>query len=874
MDALKEWTNIDIKHRPKVRYWIPAAAVDENDLRREIRELCERGFGGVEIVVLFTTPDEILGGEYGWGTEKWNETVAVIADETRNQGMTFDLAIGPAWPIASPVIKSVNDAAAATELTYGIADVGGSYCGALPERRKIREEGDAELVAVSAYKYSKNALIISSYKDMMPYVKDGVLNYTFDGEYKLFAFYCQPTAQKVNMEQTYVVDHLSKAGAQAVKDYWETFFERFDYPSLESLFCDSLEYHSVMDWTRGFEKIFEKERGYSIIPFLPVVALDNIYPECDATGYTLDDETLRLQVQNDYLEVLNRLHIENHLKELDSYAKSRGKSIRYQVAYNKPFQTDRCALAVELPENEALGRSTFDYMKNMASAVHLGKKRRHSFECAAEVGHAYGQSYEDLFWWIKRSYIAGMFNQVMHGASYSGRYGYAPYPGYEGFGKGISNNWNRTPDISHARGCLDAIARLNTVFSKKAEIDCAVYRPTSHNDGIGGEFCLYPDNGALMNLGYSYEFVSDVLLSMINGEYRCLIIPEQELVSADMLKEVKRLLKDIPVVWVGKKPYASKYRYENVDIDGVFNDERIIHAESLGEVPELIPVKPRISLDSSADIATAYRVDGDDAFFALYAYNRAEMGNGDDNILGFFYKKGTVKETYERPDVTHRIKVSIETQGDTLCICNPFDNSLTPVKTVKNGGRLETVLDINEDEMIVLKTENVKYKELSKSVTEFKLSELDLYSFEPDTPDETSFLRSHFENTPIHIELNELQSWRKLDSRLEKFGGKGVYKGSFTLGSVPERCILALGRVCDTFTVKVNGKVSPYPDQVMKRADLTGLVKEGENTIEIEVVSNLYNKLQNEGDGIFDLRPPYVPRDYGITGKTEIEIYG
>ncbi|NBJ99922.1 hypothetical protein D5282_22165 [bacterium 1xD8-48] len=49
-------------------------------------------------------------------------------------------------------------------------------------------------------------------------------------------------------------------------------------------------------------------------------------------------------------------------------------------------------------------------------------KNRYSFECAAEFGNSYGQDYEDLFWWIKRSLMAGMNAQVLHGASYSGGY--------------------------------------------------------------------------------------------------------------------------------------------------------------------------------------------------------------------------------------------------------------------------------------------------------------------------------------------------------------------------------------------------------------------------------------------------------------------
>ena len=60
--------------------------------QRWMRQICgrrsgswkARGFGGVEVVVLASVPEEIARGEDGWGHEHWNQTVAVIADETEN----------------------------------------------------------------------------------------------------------------------------------------------------------------------------------------------------------------------------------------------------------------------------------------------------------------------------------------------------------------------------------------------------------------------------------------------------------------------------------------------------------------------------------------------------------------------------------------------------------------------------------------------------------------------------------------------------------------------------------------------------------------------------------------------------------------------
>lgn len=134
------WNHIGNDLKPKVRFWLPGAAMDEADLREELRSLSKRGFGGVECVVL-AFEDAIVRSEDGWGTEKWNRMVEIINDEAEKLGMSVDLTIGPAWPIASPVIKNADDPAALRELTWGEIDVQGDYDGPLPARRTVRNEG-------------------------------------------------------------------------------------------------------------------------------------------------------------------------------------------------------------------------------------------------------------------------------------------------------------------------------------------------------------------------------------------------------------------------------------------------------------------------------------------------------------------------------------------------------------------------------------------------------------------------------------------------------------------------------------------------------------------------------------------------------------
>ncbi|WP_099467199.1 glycosyl hydrolase [Konateibacter massiliensis] len=943
IETLKIWDELPMNMRPKIRYWLPAAAVEEEDIRKEIQALYERGFGGVEVVSLIVSDaaflNDIVKGDAGWGGERWNCVMKVVSEETGRLGMSMDITNGPGWPISSPTILSADDEAVLCELTFGemMVNAESDYTGELPSPRSIQSEGKTQLVHAMAY-LQKNAgiLLTDSYIDLMPYVETvedkEILSYRFPKaekeSWKVFAFYSQPAIQKTNVEQCYVIDHLSEKGARACENYWDTIFSEHCYDSMESFFCDSLEYKVSLDWTPDLLEEFQKRRGYSLLPYLPFIGSEGYYPPCDVPGYQSEGFLISDMVNNDYKETLTQLYCENHLSALEKMAKKYGKTIRYQAAYNKPLEVERSGLFVTVPENEALGRPALDFQKTMAAAVHLGRKERYSFECAAEFGNSYGQDYEDLFWWVKRSLMAGMNAQVLHGASYSGGYkgeasvnGNLPnvqWPGFEGFMKKVSNNWNRTLSVSDARACMDTITRLNILFRKSAKVDCVIFRASYLNDGLGSEFCLYDDGGALSNSGYSYEFISEYLLQMAGENivqdhvfdkegagYKCLIIPETEKISTEFLCTIKRfVLSGLPIVWVGEKPVCSRYYGEwstdkkqkewKIEMDLVWNLSGIAHVDNLEMVPKMLKqleVKPEIWLEGEMDIATATRVEkeGQKKYFMLYGYNRVEYApntpNTNELACSAVYKKGTTKGSYVRPGSVSRKNIQVRLKGmGTVYRCNPWSGKKE--KEIffydKNTGYMTGRIEIEEDEMVIfaLFSGEMEEKEKAKVTVEtypVQFTTLELEEFKPNAEQEISFLRSRFSADKIRIDLNSLMPWRMLDEKLEHFGGRGTYSGFIDIkDEKPDdrKYILSLGNVSDTFTVFVNDQPADFPDQVMKRVDITELLHSGRNTIKIVVTSNLYNRVFVE-DPAKGLR--YLPRDYGIWEneykKVELRVY-
>lgn len=940
-EDLELWHSLPMGMRPKIRYWLPAAAMDKEDLRLEIHKLFERGFGGVEVVVLAMLPEEIARGETGWGSALWNEMMDVIAETTNALGMTMDIANGPAWPISTPEVESAEDPAALRELTWGEKDLpsGTRYTGALPAPRKLRDEGKPKLIHVMAYlETADRVLEKESYVDLMPFLDldrqliDWEVPTVKAGHWKLFAFYSQPSGQKTNAGQCYVIDHLGRAGAQACERYWDKVFKDRNYPSMESFFCDSLEYEVAMEWSPDFAGEFETRRGYSLLPYLPFVGMADTYPACDIPGYTLEDKKLSEMVNHDYKETLTQCYCENHLAVLENMAKKYGKTIRYQVAYNKPFEVERSALSVSIPENEALGRPAVDYQKTMAAAAHLGRKERYSFECAAEFGHSYGQDYEDLLWWVKRSLMAGMNAQVLHGASYSGGYsgkhsvdGQIPgstWPGFEGFGKFVSNYWNRTLSIPDAKGCLDTVTRLNMVFRKQARVDCAIFRNAYGSDGLGSEFCLYPDGGRLSNKGYSYETVTEYLLQLpvctvTDGildkdgvGYKCLIIPEVKFLSLTAIRRLEALaVAGWPILWVGKRPDCAMFYGEwdslqkqqewQQAIERLWTMKGVLHACTLKQVPDVLEaagIVPEIRLAGDMDIMTAVRWDRENhwRYYALYGYNPVEYApeepNSEELAVSAIYKKGTTKPSYRRPGTTGRKHILAGLKGNgNVYRCDPWSGRKEKMAFADNGsGYMAGWLDIEEDEMILLamdlsdvgqtkgqlaakpdlclETQAGTMNTSSGNRVTVTFTELELESFEPIQKGEVSFFRSGFSGCKQCLKLEQLLPWRHLDHRLEHFAGRGTYYGFVNIEAFDpnRRYILSLGEVSDTFTVVVNGKAADFPDQVMKRVDITGLLHDGANELKVVVVSNLYNRLFSEHMPCWPMELVYVPRDYGI----------
>lgn len=116
----------DSKAKPMARMWFPDAAAGEDEydyIEKQILELAEKGFGGVEVAMLSTgvAYDNDTARTYGWGTENWRSLLKKVlkAAAKVEGGFQVDMTITSQWP---PTLNTIdpNDEAASQELTYSV----------------------------------------------------------------------------------------------------------------------------------------------------------------------------------------------------------------------------------------------------------------------------------------------------------------------------------------------------------------------------------------------------------------------------------------------------------------------------------------------------------------------------------------------------------------------------------------------------------------------------------------------------------------------------------------------------------------------------------------------------------------------------------
>lgn len=746
----EEFQNPSNPSRPRMRWWLPSTYLSEEGLERDIHAMAAAGFSGAEVVPM---PRFDIPGDFTieWGTLRWKRFMKHILVTAKKYNFTIDFSMTPFWPLALPGIEDASEPEQGAQMETDGSFVDGitreqPFNGDIPVPWQARKDAESvsaspRLVAVTCAKYIDKASGLISYDSARAFklheevLQDDAapmkwrLSFTPDeaGEFVLFAWWEHPSGNRTC--QNLQLDHYSLAATNRLIHYWEKELIPFfgeSFSCVVSMFIDSLEYSTHLDWTPGFLEKFQEKYHFDLSPYLPAL-YDESSPGCFVSfprpPFRFDKKNE--QILNDYYEFLTTLYIDNHLTPLTAFCERYHLNLRYQTSYGKNLELAKTAMYVSIPETETLyGADILDFYRIQSGAVHISGKPVYSIEASAEMkgrGNGtiqsgnYQQTWGNQLWHIQRAF-SGCVNQVVfHGYSYEGFYdgedqenGFLPgthWPGYTTMGYSeFSNNWGPTqPNWLHANHYIDFLARTQaTLRFGVGKIDLAIYRQ-SFEETIDFNHAekSYRDGGLLEQSGYTYDFIcpSAILFSQVDGKrlekngpsYKAIIFDHCSALPYDIaVRLLEFAKKGLPMIFIEKLPNASSFSHEK-DIASLItllsNLPNVKLIESVEEVPgtlKSLGVSPRVAYGVRSKVLNVCRESDLASFYYFYNYGDADT-----------YPKAQSMGSEE-------VEVTIHDTGVPY-IFHTWDGTYSPIagyRISKDGIVLRITLDKNDSKVI------------------------------------------------------------------------------------------------------------------------------------------------------------------------------
>ena len=931
-------------HRAGFRWWWPHGLVDPVEIAREVDHVADAGFGLLEIADVHhsaTGPLDPAG--HGWGTAPWREAVQSALTRARQRGLRIDMTIGPAWPAATPTVTP-DDPAASQELVHGVASVAGgtTYDAFLPAPVVAPSSGVTAktLVRVQVAKVTARptnqpvVLELASLQDLTTQAVDGRLTWAAPAgaEWVVIACWQRGSGQKPERgphttPEAYVVDHFSSAGSRAVFDYWD---EAVLTPEIRGLlediggnvFEDSLEVETGATlWTAALPEEFERRTGYDLFAYLPCIL------QVKEKYSFVFDATTSGRVRFDVGEVLGQLYFENHLREIQQWAKGFGMGLRVQP-YGKDMDSVAMAAVLDVPEGESLGFKNLDDYRILASGRDIAGKSVLSCESACYAGGAYNTTWQKALGTVGSIMAGGVSQNVFHGFPYRNTPGvawpgfaaFSPYDGAPGYGEA----WGpRMPSWRHVRPIADYLGRTQMVLQAgRARTDVAVWRQRgAAGSGLGAYY--FTNDG--IPVGWSHGFLTAAVMDTVPPTVRD-----------------GRLYPDGPAyqaVVVNGDPYAS--REKTMQVSGarhllalarqglrlVFvGDWTVARATGLSTPEEDAEVRAAIvevlALPTSVTVADDAGIPG--GLAALGVTRTVEHATStlmhvhrqEDDVDYFYVANARHAENRRINRVEQDVWFTSSVTDAVPYRLDAWTGELTRIAQYEqDGGRFKVKVGLNPGEGTILAFGSPGWYAGGVPGARYAVaSTADLVRFDgpqlvvrsaaggpvQTTLDNGRVVRRVLAPAPAAptvgrwslevedwtpgaepwetsiatrtVELAALAAWSSIPG-LQDVSGIGRYTTTVTTPadwSDDAGAYLDLGTVFDTTRITLNGERLPATTPLVTRIDLGQRLRPGANTLVIEVSTTLFNRLRTTNPAVFGSS---ARQNYGLLGPVTLTAY-
>ncbi len=518
------FNNPDIKYRPFVRWWWLGNKIQKKEIARELRVLKAAGIGGVEINPIafpgtnqYSRKTEDLGiPTIEWLSDEWLEMLDFAFKEAASLDMTCDLIVGTGFPFGAEfvepedrsqvVVIAVKKFEGPVNTEYSLFDL---YKEADP---RITNEYTGRTMEMLSVKLVPDPLTnMDEVIDLSDQIESGVIKVkTSKGNYALYALVRVDGFERVIVGAPGgmgpVVNHFDK---KAVGNFLNTISDRVNekiggFPSnFRSFFVDSMELEGA-NWKSDMLEEFKKRRGYDIFPYLPFILFkigrmgNNIDPEYIADiKPELDEKLARMRYDwaltnaevfhENFIATYSKWCTDNNVK---SRAQSYGRGyflvegsfdIDIPEAETWIKRTEQYEIGDDIPEAEFkkipwdLGRGYTMINKYLSSGAHLKGKRLVSSEELTHTREVFNEAFEIFKIAGDKSTITGVTHPVFHGFNYSPLD--VPFPGWIIWGGAFSERMSSWPYFKHYtdyRSRLSALLLQGDMYA-----DIALLAPTS-----------------------------------------------------------------------------------------------------------------------------------------------------------------------------------------------------------------------------------------------------------------------------------------------------------------------------------------------------------------------------------------------------------
>jgi hypothetical protein len=799
--------------RPWAYWWWMGSAVNEADLTRELERYAKSGMGGVHIIPIY--------GAKGYEKQyidylspRWMAMLKHTITEARRLGMDVDMTLGTGWCFGGPQITDRDANARLVVKTIRLA------AGARL-KEKFDREGTQAIVA-----FAEKGEPIELTSKIGP---DGTVDWVAPaGAWRVYVVSQRPSGQKVKRAAPGGAGWmLNPFYGQATVDFLSPFtaaFAKYDGPLPRAVYHDSYEYQS--NWSPDLLEQFEKRRGYRLQDHLPELMDDS------------KDEDAVARVKADYRETLSDLMVEQFMPTWVDWAHER-RLITRNEAHGSPGNLLDLYAAADIPETEMFNKDRNPLVAKFASsAAHLNGRRLVSAETGTWMAEHFTETLAQMKGLVDEMFVSGVNHVFYHGTCYSPDD--APWPGWVFY---ASTEMNPRNSIWRDVGTLNAyIARCQSVLQAgKPDNDVLLYWPihdlwhsakglvqplTVHHTDWLMEQPVGKAAEVLWKDGYQFDYISDRQLQRVQpgNAPGVIVVPRCVHMPVETMQKLMELAKGrTRVIFQDAIP---------VDVPGF--------ASLQARRAQLAQLTAGLKLTTRDDRFPNVRVgDLSGALTWALAYHRENLPDSDLRIVR---RRSDDARYYFVLNAGSRLVdcwLPLNAPSPQVLMMDPMTGRSGLAETSTSRMNPDVHLQLRPGETVILRTLGLK--------PPTDIPKWDYQRFDGKTIELSGEWRVKFVSGgpefPREFATEKLESWTDSgDERAKAFAGTAIYSISFDAPAA--RCLLDLGKVCESARVRVNGKDVATLIGPSYRVVLEGLKEKG-NLLEVEVTNTSANRIRD-----------------------------